>query len=184
MNEIVTEAIVLDKEDLREFDNRIFLYTKDLGRVTAKATSSRKIVSKLASHLEPLSYINVRLIGKRDNISEGRGFQVADALIIKKQELNDEELRNALRVAHFISKAVPDGSIDNELWDFLQNICIKGKSCSIRGVLGFLGFRSDFAVCELCSYSKPNYFYPRNNMFVCDNCIVNSETLKTELFKI
>ena len=45
MLEIATEAIVLDKEDLGEYDSRVFLYTKEFGKVGAKATSLRKITS-------------------------------------------------------------------------------------------------------------------------------------------
>ena len=71
MLELVTEAIVLDKEDVGEQDSRVFLYTKDFGKIGAKATSLRKITSKLAAHLEPLNYATVRLVSRGNLLEDG-----------------------------------------------------------------------------------------------------------------
>lgn len=78
MAEYFTEALVLDKQDLGELDARVFLFTEKLGKVRAKITSARKITSKLSSHLEPLNWIKVRLVERKND------FQVADALRIGK----------------------------------------------------------------------------------------------------
>ncbi len=186
--EAVTEAIVLDKEDSGEADSRIFLYTKDFGKVIAKATGIRKIVSKLASHLEPLDYLNVRLVSKADNISEGRGLQITDALLIESKKGhnsgNEENFRNALKTSYFISRAVPNGAPDNDLWNFLHKIRIEGVKSSIQETLEFLGFGASFASCELCSKSAPEYFYSKNNMFVCQSCMFTTPIIKEDLFKI
>ena len=188
MIEVITEAIVLDKEDLGEADSRIFLYTKDYGKVIARATSARKITSKLASHLEPFDRITVRFASKMDNISEGRGLQITDALLIESKKGhnggNEENFRNALKTMYFISRAVPNGVVDNDLWNFLRRIRIEGVKSSIRETLEFLGFGASFASCELCSKSGPEYFYPKNNMFVCGCCLPTSPELKEEFFKL
>ena len=64
MQEHFTEALVLDKEILGELDYRVFLYTQQLGKIAAKVRSGRRITSKLAPHLEPLNFIQARLIEK------------------------------------------------------------------------------------------------------------------------
>jgi len=77
LSEFFTEAIVLDREELGEFDSRIFLYTKILGKVAARAQSARKITSKLSAHIEPLNLVNARLV-------YGKNFQLVDALRFQK----------------------------------------------------------------------------------------------------
>src|SRR3989344_3516678 len=124
LTEIITDAIVLDKEDFREQDGRIHLYTKNLGKVVAKTISSRKILSKLAAHLEPMNLVTARLVSRGD-FYDGRGFQLVDALsrdparIIKG---DPQDLASAIRVYELISKSIPSGIPDGELWDFLQAI--------------------------------------------------------------
>jgi len=184
-NEVVTEDIVLDKEDLREADSRVFLYTKELGKISAKATSARKITSKLSAHIEPLNYITVRLIAKRDALLDGRGFQLGDALLISKNKLlNLYKLRNALQSLRFIARAIPTGVVDEDMWNFLHQIISGEISPSTDEVLSFIGFGNDFSNCEICNVSRPEYFYTKNSVYVCSSCMLLSKPLKEEFFKI
>ena len=64
MKEYFTEAFILDIQEKGEFDSLITLYTRDFGKIMAKAKSIKKIVSKSAGHLQPLNFANVRLIEK------------------------------------------------------------------------------------------------------------------------
>lgn len=185
MIEIITEAIVLTKEVLGEYDSLVFLYTKESGKVAAKATSARKITSKLAPHLEPLSHIASRLVSRRD--FDGRGFQLADALLIAKArhcEGNAEKLKGALQVFDFINRAIPEGAPDLELWDFLYDIIIRDSACRIEDALKFLGFGQPFARCELCGKTQPEYFYLRNNSFICRHCVFVSQASEREYIKL
>jgi len=185
--DVTTEAIVLDKEDLGECDTRIFLYTKDFGKVMAKATSSRKITSKLAAHLEPLSYITARLISKGDSVFDARGYQVADALLIGESvnwKGEEQKLENALKVSYFISRAVPDGVTDRDLWDFLMRVSVNKDDISVKDTLDFLGLGKEHASCEICSSSDTEYFYPKNNSFVCRGCVSAAPAYKKEFIKL
>jgi len=172
MLELTTEAIVLKKEDLGEHDSRVFLYTKDLGRIAAKATSSRKITSKLASHLEPLGHVNVRLVSKKD-VFDSRGFQLVDALIIENYGSRSEggdSLRQLLKVGDLLAVSAPEGIPDLELWDFLNKVLAESLGLSVKEMLKFLGFDSQFSSCEFCLKTSPEYFYPIGNLFVCRHC--------------
>lgn len=63
---MTTDAIVLKKLDIGEHDILYALYTRDCGKVVARATGIRKNEAKLRGHLETLSLSAVRLITGRN----------------------------------------------------------------------------------------------------------------------
>jgi len=186
MIEVTTEAIVLEKEDSGEQDSRIFLFTKDFGKLSAKATSARKITSKLAGHLEPLNYVTARLVSRFDFL-DSRSVQVIDALLIDNAGVLKSDpvnLRKAVEVLNLIRQSIPDGVPDKDLWQVLQDLRCQKFSYGFQEVLNLLGFDSAFASCELCQKSQPEYFYPRSQFFVCQFCSLNSQDNRKQLIKI
>ena len=153
-NEYFTEAIVLDKEPAGEADSQVYLYTKELGRVTAKVISARKITSKLAGHLEPLNVIQVRLVQKNR-------FQVVDALRISTLPRTVAML-NALRLAKDLTG---EGQADSELWNVLSG----GRATGVT-VLSALGFDSQYAMCENCGNGTPSHFIYQRLEYWCSSC--------------
>ena len=127
MLEYVTEAIVLDKVDLGEQDSRAFLFTKDFGKITAKITSGRKIVSKLAAHSEPLNYAMVRIVDKNSP-------QLIDALSSKKIISG----KTAFKTLGLIKEMAPENQPDNDLWEFLQSM--SGKEVEESAFIEVLKF--------------------------------------------
>lgn len=184
--EATTEAIILDKEDLGEYDSRVFLYTKDLGRISAKTVSSRKITSKLASHVEPANYINARLVSKGD-FFDGKGFQLVDALTIEGGvglKSNLEQLKEVIKILDFVKQAAPEGVSDRDLWDFLRGVVGGSANAQVRDAISFLGFDPEFASCENCGRNNPEYFYVKNSIFVCAPCSFLVNEPKNQLIKI
>ena len=108
MKEYFTEALVLDKEESGERDFKTCLYTRELGKVIAKVKSSRNILSKLNSHLEPFNFVNIRLID--------RAPQIIDALLIKKIKPS-WPLSNFL---NFIKEITLEGQSDEQFWFLLK----------------------------------------------------------------
>ncbi|NCP16986.1 DNA repair protein RecO [Candidatus Kuenenbacteria bacterium CG_4_9_14_3_um_filter_39_14] len=55
------KAIILKRQDFREDDLLIAVYSKEKGKAILQAKGAKKILSKLAGHLEPvtLSYLNI-----------------------------------------------------------------------------------------------------------------------------
>ena len=149
---------MLDKEDLNDYDGRVFFYCKNLGKITAKATSIRKPISKLASHLEPGNVVNVRLIQKN-------AFQVADALKTRSFQKNSDTI-NAL---HLIKELSAEGEMDLELWDLLGGESINGEA-----VLGALGFDREFASCALCGAQGPRHFLLKELDYYCSGCFLRA----------
>lgn len=156
--EYFTEALVLDKEPVGEADLRVVLYTKDLGKITAKAVSARKITSKLAAHLEPLNFISARLINKNR-------FQIVDALTTERFPGGPE----MMAILGLIKELTGEEQSDYQLWQALKNKDFSGQS-----ILGLLGFDNEFANCQNCGAEDPEHFLIRELEYRCGICFVNS----------
>jgi DNA repair protein RecO len=162
MAEYFTEAIVLDRENLGELDSRIFLYTKEIGKVIARATSSRKITSKLSPYLEPLNLIKMRLVEKKN-----AGFQVADALRIGK--FKNFEM---LKILNLIKELAAENQPEPRLWTLMKEIYNKPMPINLLGkeILKLFGFDPKFAFCDICHKAKPEYFLFEDVKYLCRAC--------------
>lgn len=161
MFEAVTEAIVLDKTDSDEFDSRVYLYTKDFGKITAKIKSARKIASKLAAHTEPLNLITVRIIDKN-------GAQLVDALSENIKIKNAE----AIKIFYLVKELAAEGERDLTLWNFLKKLLTeKFEERKTLEALSILGFDPTFAQCSRCHKGKPEKFSVSEMAFYCKKCL-------------
>ena len=175
MNEYITDALVLDIEDSGDLDQLIYFYTPTLGKIRAKAKSIRKITSKLAGHLQPLSISKVRLVEKN-------GFQVVDAILIRQIEKSSE----AIALLQFIKEMTFEGNQDKKLWLTLKKSFEDLKSrreagtpteasglkkFSFKPLLNVLGFATDYATCNVCKNKKVDYFSTKEHLFLCAKCI-------------
>ena len=154
MREYFTESLVLDKEPSGESDTRVFLYTQIFGKVIAKATSSRKITSKLAGHLEPLNLVKVRLIEKNS-------LQIADALKFDSLETK------YLGILKLINETAAEYNPDSQLWSLIKN-----KNCAHDQILKVSGFDPVFALCANCGRAKPDYFVFKESSYLCRICLI------------
>lgn len=161
MREHITEAIVLDREGIGEADSRLVLYTEKFGRVFARATSARKIVSKLSAHLEPLTRLTVRLVEKRAAFGNGPRFQVTDAVTRGR-------LAVPLQLLRVVRELTPEGEGDPALWHALTH---SAEPVSFVAVLAALGFDPRHAACAECDEKNPAYFSLVNCRYVCRACV-------------
>ena len=154
MLEQVTQAIVLDKEFVKDADVRVHLFTKDSGRIMAKAVSARKITSKLGAHLEPLAVSTVRFVQKNHLP------MLIDALRFDKLPLG------SLVNARIVRELAPEWEPDEELWALL----LEKVPPAPAALLAVLGYDPAFASCEWCG-GTPDYFSFRTQLFVCSACL-------------
>ncbi|PIU98272.1 hypothetical protein COS61_02315 [Candidatus Wolfebacteria bacterium CG03_land_8_20_14_0_80_40_12] len=171
MLEYSTSALVLDAENSGEFDKRVYLYTKELGKVVAKARSARKITSKLAAYLEPFNFVRIRLVEKN-------GFQITDALSFGKAEVS----RQNADFLQFIKEMTFELQPDKKLWFFLRK-----KKFAYCPALKILGFDPDFASCQTCGKKTVSYFLKTDQTFFCRNCafkIPKNEIILLESLKV
>lgn len=160
MREYVTQAFVLDSEPSGEYNARVFLFTKELGRITARARSLRKMGSKLAGHLQPLMISTVRLVEKN-------GFQVVDALRVDHPERSEgsNKKRDFIAVARLIREMTSENQPEPELWSLLQDGDILSKR-----FLKVMGFDPDHAVCHNCESRDSISFNLKDTLYFCKNC--------------
>lgn len=155
MLEQVTEAIVLDKEYIGDAHARVHLLTKSMGRITAKATSARKITSKLNAHLEPLNISTVRLVQKNHLP------QVIDAL--RRDTLSFDALPAMKIVKELAAEYEPDAAL-------YAALCVPHAGTQqVRRLLSLVGYDPQFAECVGCG-KPPTHFSLSALSFVCERC--------------
>ncbi len=162
MTEYLTNALVLDIEDVGELDKAVYLFTKDLGKVRAKAKSARKITSKLSGHLQPLNFVKVRLVEKN-------GLQITDALVLDRVKSS----QTALAVLDFISVMTYEFQQDKHLWSLIKKIfqnLKNNKDISLRPLIEAFGFDPKFAKCSVCESKNIYYFSKTEQVFLCSKC--------------
>lgn len=160
MNEHTTTALVLQAKPSGELDAIVTLFTEALGKVEARATSSRKITSKLAGHLQPLHLVRVRLAHKN-------GFRIADALTIRTAPKTPRALELLRFVNAMTAPLAPDPMLWRALHKTLQN---PDLSSSHRVLLTALGFDARFAECGACGSRPVRYFSEDTHSFFCLSC--------------
>jgi len=151
MQEYVTDAIILRKDPRGDLDGRYTLFTKRFGKIAGRATSSRKITSKLAPHLEPGFVTKVRFV-------EAKGTQIIDAL-------KSARLAIAIADLHALERIMPEAEPEPLLWDLLQSAAF-----SWRPALAILGWDPEHAACTNCAGDNAEYFYIPRQEFYCAQC--------------
>ena len=111
-----TQAIILKKIPIREYDELVVCYTKDSGKQTYQAKSILRPTSKQAGHLDVLNLVDFSLIHKNSHPIIASAYCL-EAFSHLKSSLP------ALTAAYFLlecfDKLVFEGEPDAKLWDFL-----------------------------------------------------------------
>lgn len=166
MREYITDAIVLNREPIREFDELFTLFSRELGIIDARAISSRKSHSKFSSQLDAFSLARVRVVG------EG-GFTIADAALssrFPRLRENPKAFARALRVFSFLRETFPRDGVDAPVWDFFITNFSAGE-ISIDAFLSLLGYDAQHAVCGGCRKSPVVAFLFDDHSFRCAGCV-------------
>lgn len=163
MREIITEALVLAKEPVGEFDQRVTLFTERAGKVSAKVTSGRKITAKLSPHLEPFTLATVRLVPGRGERNGRSGFQVADALRSNRLSRFD------VRLLRLLAGILLEGQPEPELWER-----IRSGTLSPADALRVAGFDPAHASCPACGAPNPGYFLLVDLEYRCRRCLTEA----------
>lgn len=111
-----TEGIILKRSDTGEQDSLFTIYTKDFGKIRARAQGIKKENAKLKGHLEPLSLSAVSLISGKN------GPRLTGASLINFFSAIRGDLTK-LRAAFYITAVVDehcfDGEKDENLWGLI-----------------------------------------------------------------
>ena len=112
-----TSAIILNRRDYREADRLVSVYTPDYGRLELLARGARKLGSKLAPHLEPISLSRLLVV-------KGKGFDYVGAALMTEPFLKIKQDLNKLyfsgQALNLFSRLVKTGEADPELFAWLE----------------------------------------------------------------
>ena len=147
MREYVAEAVVLDREPAGEYDSRVHFFTERYGKLIGRATSARKITSKLSAHLEPGTLTKLRFV-------EQKGLRITDSLTIKGRTGRVPDL-------HLLARMLPEGEPELELWALLR-----AEAFTWPKALGILGWDPDGSNCTICG-GRTQAFSARFQEFFC-----------------
>jgi len=113
-----TQAIILKKIPIREYDELVVCYTKDAGKQTYQAKSVLRPGSKQAGHLDILNLADFSLVEKNSH-------PIITSAYCLEAFRNLKSSLPALAAAYFLlecfDKLVFEGEPDAELWDFLYS---------------------------------------------------------------
>ncbi|MDD4876157.1 MAG: DNA repair protein RecO [Dehalococcoidales bacterium] len=174
-----TEAIIIKKVKLGEADRILTLYTPHLGKIQGVAKGIRRPRSKLAGHLELLTYSLVSLAHGR-NLDIIIGSQTIESFLSLKSDLWLTSC--ALYATELINQFTAD-HIENQslFWLLLETIRRLSEVGDIELVLRHyemhllneVGYRPELMNCASChSKLKPvtNVFSPSSGGVLCPKC--------------
>ena len=151
MREYLSEGMVLAVFPNGDLDLRVSVFTRDFGKLRAKAKSARKITSKLAGHLQPGFLVRLRIIEKN-------GLQIVDALKMGSIRTSVQELER-------LDGLLPEMEPEPELWP-----SVSAGELRWPPTLKILGWDPARAECARCGGSRVSAFRASNQDFFCAAC--------------
>lgn len=181
MTEYYTKAVVLERMPRGEEDDAVLLYTRDLGKITARAKSTRKPASKLSGHLNVGRMVGIRVI--KTNI-----YKIVDAM--------SEAVpfgAGPLKFLDFINQMTAYEEPDRHLWHGIEHVLKNGLLADGTAIapekiykrfLEIFGYGPKFAKCHNCDSGEISYFHVPMLAFLCLTSLKNLKINEEEAIKI
>jgi len=178
-----TKAIILNRLPFAEDDTKVVVYSKDKGKLEFVARGTKKIKSKLASHLEPISMSDLMIV--RGKQYDYIGSAVSQSCYINiKNDL--EKLIVAGKIIDLFNKYIKPEEKDEAVFKLLDSVLALlnyKKKVIISHDLLFnffilklmvqLGHKPELYNCVVCKKK----IFPNNHQFdlshgglICQNC--------------
>ncbi|MBI4652793.1 DNA repair protein RecO [Candidatus Kuenenbacteria bacterium] len=185
-----TIGIILKRENFRENDRLITIYTRDYGKIETIAYGTRKIKSKLAGHLEPFTLVDL-IIVKGKNFDKIIGSRTINSFCNLKFDLiKIKQGAQILKTVDVMTKVhFKDEKIFRLLKETLEMISLKQESARITmkstnqsdyltyyfilHFLSLLGYTPELYQCVHCKIKiKPfgNVFSFKFGGLLCQKC--------------
>lgn len=178
-----TQAIILRRAPVNESDIRVTAYSCDKGKLELLARGARKLKSKLAAHLEPIT-LSVLMVVR------GRKFDYAGTAVSESCFLNIkndlEKTVFAGKAVGFFDKIIKLGEKDKVLYKLLNEyLGVLNREEKIKAgyelfyaffilrLLARLGHQPQLYNCPVCNRKitpQGNVFGFTNGGIVCPNC--------------
>jgi DNA repair protein RecO (recombination protein O) len=180
--EYQTEAIVIKKTKLGEADSILTFFTPYTGKIQGFAKSLRKPKSKMAGHLELLTYSTVSF-SRGHNLDTITGAQTIDAFVPLKSDL--WLMSCGLYIAELINQFTAEHQENYGLFQLmlkaLQQLCRENNKelilrCFEMRLLDSAGYRPQLRECINCHKTlepTTNYFSSNAGGMLCPDCSLN-----------
>jgi DNA repair protein RecO (recombination protein O) len=180
--EYQTEAIIIRKTKLGEADSILTFFTPYMGKIQGFAKSLRKPKSKMAGHLELLTYSTVSF-SRGYNLDTITGAQTIDAFLPLKSDL--WLMSCGFYIAELINQFTTEHQENYALYrlmlETLQTLCRENnKELTLRffemHLLESAGYRPQLRECLNCHRileQTTNYFSPPAGGMLCPDCSLN-----------
>ena len=174
-----TAGIVLRQRRLGEADKIITLFTPNLGKIDAVAKGVRRPRSKLAGHVEPLTYTSFMLARGRD-LDIVTQAQTIEAFATLREDL--ERTGRALYAAELVDRFTPERQENFQVFrlflETLRRLATEERlDITLRffemRLLGYLGYQPQTEECVLCGAAlKPvtNGWSAESGGVLCPAC--------------
>lgn len=177
------KALILNRKPLAEDGGKVTVYSENLGKLELVARGTKKIKSKLAGHLEPISLVEIMVV-------RGRQYNYIGAVVSKDCYVNIKnnfaKIKAAGRAIKVFNLIIKLGQSDQDIFSLLKNYFdfLDGASAKpdydlfvqlfIFKLLIKLGHRPELYNCVNCR----NKISPSGNKFdlakgglVCGKCL-------------
>ena len=183
-----TEGIVLRRGDYRENDRLFTILTPTHGKIDVISKGTKKILSKLNPHLEPLSEVKIM-------VALGKGFdKLANATMLNDQsQIRNSEDIVIRTLSHYLleitDRLVVGSMIESTIYENLNKVLSHWRDkveigqapgyyyflANIYGLslLDSLGYRPQLLRCTECHqgilFPKSTFVFMKGGL-VCENC--------------
>ena len=173
------EAIVLRHNDWGEADRLLILFTREMGKLRVVAKGVRKLHSRKAGHLEPLTRVSLLLARGRDLMIVTQAETLAANSPLKEDLLL---LGYASYVVELLDRFTFEEGENRPLYrllaDALERLSAgKDPAYVLRfyelRLLDLMGFRPQLFQCALCEreiLAEDQFFSPENGGILCPKC--------------
>jgi len=110
-------AIVLKREDYKENDVLATVYSEEKGKLRLFVKSAKKITSKLAGHIEPVSLVKLEVVTRRSGNDQIAGAQQVEAF--GKIKNNVARWAYAAYYSELVDRLVGEGWADKKIFKIL-----------------------------------------------------------------
>ena len=197
-----TPALILNRQDYKENDSLVTVYTPLYGKLALVARGTKKISSKLAGHIEPLTLADLMIVS-------GKGFDYIGSAVTRAAYTRIREDLNKLYYAgsaiNLFARLTKENQGDERLFFLLAKWLeiLDGfddfKKENGELVLAFftlkllseLGYKPELYHCLECQETiRPgkNYFNLLNGGLICEACFgknrLENDIAQTELLTI
>ena len=192
-----TKAIILKRFSFRENDSKAIVYSRDKGKLELVARGTKKINSKLAGHLEPISLSDIMVVRGRQYNYIGSAVSNNCYKIIKGDL---DKLQIAGKAIKNFNKLIKEEQADKKIYILLQEFFneINKKDLIadyellynffILKLLVILGYGPELYYCVGCRQKirpKGNKFDFIKGGIICNNCKTgNNLTISENCIKV